>query len=101
VATAAYGAQSGYPAARAAGAVSLVACAVVLVRAGTGWAVRFAAVTVAVGAVCAVAAARVYAGDDDLSEVLGGLGLGVAVWSLVAAVALVAVHVRHNGARTP
>jgi undecaprenyl-diphosphatase len=101
VATAAYGARFDYPAEHAAYAVSLVACAVVLVRAGTGWAVRSAAVTVAVGLVCAVAGARVYLGAEELTEVIGGLGLGVAVWSVVASSAVVAFHVRHNVARTP
>jgi hypothetical protein len=31
-----------------------------------------------------------------LTDVLGGVALGVAVWALVGVVAVVAGHVRHN-----
>jgi undecaprenyl-diphosphatase len=90
---------SAYPSGHATYAVTLIACATVLVRAGTGWAVRIGAVTVAVGLVAVVAITRVYLGAHYLSDVLGGIALGVAVWSLVAAVALLVTHVRHNVAR--
>jgi membrane-associated phospholipid phosphatase len=92
-------ALSSYPSGHAAYAVALVACAVVLVRAG--WAARFAAVTVAVGAVAAVGVTRIYLGAHYLTDVQGGIGLGVAVWALVGCIALVVARVRHNGARTP
>jgi membrane protein DedA with SNARE-associated domain/membrane-associated phospholipid phosphatase len=91
---------SAYPSGHAVYVVSLVACATVLVRAGTGWAVRLGAETVAVAVVVVVALTRIYLGAHYLTDVLGGVALGVAVWSLVGAVALVAAHVRHNGART-
>jgi membrane-associated phospholipid phosphatase len=35
-----------------------------------------------------------------LTDVIGGAALGVAIWALVGAVALVAGHVRQNGAGT-
>jgi membrane protein DedA with SNARE-associated domain/membrane-associated phospholipid phosphatase len=88
---------SAYPSGHAAYAVTLVACAVVLVRAGTGWAVRSAAVTVAAGLVAVVGVTRVYLEAHYLTDVQGGIGLGVAVWALVGCVALVVARVRHNG----
>jgi len=87
-----------YPSGHTLYAVTLVACATILVRGGAGWAARFAAVTVAVGAVVVVAATRVYLGVHFLTDVIGGVALGTAIWALVGAVALVAGHVRHNGA---
>ena len=64
---------------------------------GVHWAVRFAAVSVAIGIVAVVGLTRVYLGVHHLTDVLGGVALGVAVWSLVGTLALVAGHVRHNG----
>jgi undecaprenyl-diphosphatase len=88
--------DAAYPSGHTAYAVALVACAVVLVRGGVGWAVRFAAVTVAVGVVVAVGLTRVYLRVHYLTDVLGGAALGVALWSLVGTLALVAGYVRHN-----
>jgi undecaprenyl-diphosphatase len=70
----------------------------VLVRAGVGWATRFAVVTVAVVAVAVVALSRVYLRAHYLTDVLGGVALGVAIWSFVGIVALFAGRVRHNEA---
>jgi len=89
-----------YPSGHAAYAVSLVACATVLVRAGSGWAVRFAAITVAAGVVVAVGATRVYLRVHHLTDVIGGAALGVAIWSFVGTLALVAGYVRQNGGRS-
>jgi membrane protein DedA with SNARE-associated domain/membrane-associated phospholipid phosphatase len=91
---------SAYPSGHTAYAVTLVACATVLVRAGTGWATRFAAVTVAIVAVAVVGLTRIYLRVHYLTDVLGGAGLGTAIWSLVGAIALIAGYVRHNGRRT-
>jgi undecaprenyl-diphosphatase len=88
--------NAAYPSGHTAYAVSLVACATVLVRAGVHWAVRIAAVAVAVGLVAVVALTRVYLRAHFLTDVLGGAALGVAIWSLVGALALVAGRVRHN-----
>jgi membrane protein DedA with SNARE-associated domain/membrane-associated phospholipid phosphatase len=87
---------SAYPSGHTTYAVALVACATILVRAGAGWAVRFAAVTVAIGAVVLVGLTRVYLRVHHLTDVLGGAALGVALWALLGTVALVAGHVRHN-----
>ena len=92
---------SSFPSGHAVYAVTLVACATVLVRAGTGWAVRVGAETVAVGLVVAVAVARVYLRAHYLSDVLGGVALGVAVWAFTGSVAVICAHVRHNGGRAP
>jgi undecaprenyl-diphosphatase len=86
-----------YPSGHTANSVALVACAVVLVRGGLGWAVRFAAVTVAIGVVVAVGLTRVYLRVHYLTDVLGGAALAVALWSLLGTLALVAGYVRHNG----
>jgi membrane-associated phospholipid phosphatase len=74
-------------------------CAVVLVRAGTGWAVRFAAVTVAIGLVVVVAVTRVYLGVHYVTDTIGGAALATAIWSFLAALVLVAGYVRHNARR--
>ena len=73
-----------------------MACATVLVRAGVHWAARIAAVTVAVVLVAVVVVTRVYLRAHFLTDVLGGAALGVAIWSLVGVLALVAGRVRHN-----
>jgi len=87
-----------YPSGHAAYSVALIACATVLVRAGVGWAARSAVLTVAVGAVVFVALSRVYLRAHFLTDVLGGVALGLAIWSLVGIAALFAGAVRHNGA---
>jgi membrane protein DedA with SNARE-associated domain/membrane-associated phospholipid phosphatase len=88
--------DAAYPSGHTAYSVALVACAVVLVRGGVGWAARFAAVTVAVGVVVVVGLTRVYLRVHYLTDVLGGAALGVALWSLLGTLALVAGYVRHN-----
>jgi membrane protein DedA with SNARE-associated domain/membrane-associated phospholipid phosphatase len=89
-------ANEAYPSGHTAYAVTLVACATILVRAGSGWAVRFAAVTVAVCLVVLVGVTRIYLRVHYLTDVLGGAALGVAVWALLGTLALVAGYVRHN-----
>jgi membrane-associated phospholipid phosphatase len=91
---------SAYPSGHTAYAVALVACATVLVRAGCGWAVRFALVTVAVALAAVVGITRVYLRAHYLTDVIGGAALGVAVWALVGTLAVVGGHVRHNGRRS-
>jgi membrane protein DedA with SNARE-associated domain/membrane-associated phospholipid phosphatase len=86
-----------YPSGHTAYAVTLVACATILVRAGAGWAVRFAAIIVACALVVVVGATRVYLRVHHLTDVIGGAALGVAIWALVGTIALVAGYVRQNG----
>jgi membrane protein DedA with SNARE-associated domain/membrane-associated phospholipid phosphatase len=85
-----------YPSGHTTYAVAWVACATVLVRAGSGWALRVGAVAIAIGLVAVVGLTRVYLRVHHLSDVLGGAAVGVALWSLLGAIALVAGHVRHN-----
>jgi undecaprenyl-diphosphatase len=88
-----------YPSGHTAYSVAWVVCAVVLVRAGTGWAVRFAAVTVALVLVVAVALTRVYLRVHHVTDTIGGAALATATWSLVGALVLVSGFVRHNARR--
>ena len=86
---------SAYPSGHALQSVTLIACAIVLVRGGSGWASRIAAVTVAIALVAAVCVSRVFLRAHYLTDVLGGVALGMAVWAAVGVVALVAASVVH------
>jgi membrane protein DedA with SNARE-associated domain/membrane-associated phospholipid phosphatase len=85
-----------YPSAHAAYAVAWVACAVVLVRAGSGLAARLAAVTSTVVLALVIGATRVYLRAHYLSDVTGGLALGVAIFALLGLVAVVVGYLRQN-----
>jgi membrane protein DedA with SNARE-associated domain/membrane-associated phospholipid phosphatase len=87
-----------YPSGHAAYAVAYVACAVVLVRAGSGLAIRFAAVTVAIVLCVVIALSRVYLRAHYISDVVGGVALALAVYALCGVIALVIAHVRDNEA---
>jgi undecaprenyl-diphosphatase len=87
---------SAYPSGHALQSVTLVACAVVLVQGGAGWATRIAAVSVAIGIVVAVCVSRVYLRAHYLTDVLGGVALGVAIWSAIATVALIVIAARES-----
>ena len=88
-----------YPSGHATYAVAMIACATILVRAGVGWALRSAVLTVAIVLVALVALSRVYLRAHFLTDVIGGVGLGLTVWALVGIAALFAGAVRHNDAR--
>ena len=89
-----------YPSGHAAYAVAMIACATILVRAGVGWAVRSAVLTIAIVLVALVALSRVYLRAHYLTDVLGGVALGLGVWAIVGILALFAGAVRHNDARS-
>jgi membrane protein DedA with SNARE-associated domain/membrane-associated phospholipid phosphatase len=80
---------SAYPSGHALQAVTLVACATVLVRGGSGWAIRIAAITVAWVLVAVVAVTRVYLRAHYLTDVLGGVALGTALWALLGVLVLI------------
>jgi membrane protein DedA with SNARE-associated domain/membrane-associated phospholipid phosphatase len=88
-----------YPSAHSAYSVALVACAVVLTRSGHRWATRFALVLIAVAIAAFVAVSRVYLRAHYLTDVIGGLSLGTAIFSLVGVVALIIGVVRHTDPR--
>ena len=93
---------SAYPSGHALQSVTFVACAIVLVRGGAGWASRIAAVTVAIAIVAVVSVTRVFLRAHYLTDVLGGVALGVAVWAAVGVIGLLAGHVaRGRRARLP
>lgn len=78
-----------YPSGHAAYGVALIACAVVLVRAGSSLAVRFAGVGVAIALAAVVGLSRVYLRAHFLSDVLGGVALALSVLAASGVVALV------------
>jgi undecaprenyl-diphosphatase len=88
-----------YPSGHSAYAVALVACAIVLARGGHRLATRFAIVGIAVGVAAGIALSRVYLRVHFLSDALGGLALGTAIFALAGIAALVVGAVRHNGGR--
>jgi membrane protein DedA with SNARE-associated domain/membrane-associated phospholipid phosphatase len=90
-----------YPSGHSAYAVAWVACAVVLVRAGGTLATRFAAVTAAVVLAAVIGLTRVYLRAHYFSDVLGGWGLGVALFALMGVVAVVVGWLRQNGRPQP
>ena len=85
-----------YPSAHAAYAVFYVACAIVLVRAGSGLAARFAVVTLAIVLAVALALSRVLLGASHLSDVEGGAGLAAAILAALGLLAIVVARLRHN-----
>jgi undecaprenyl-diphosphatase len=86
-----------FPSGHSAYAVALVACAIVLARGGHRLATRFALVGIAMALAVAIAASRVYLRAHYLSDVIGGLAIGTAIFSLAGIVALVVGALRHNG----
>ncbi|MBE2318817.1 bifunctional DedA family/phosphatase PAP2 family protein [Solirubrobacter sp. CPCC 204708] len=85
-----------FPSGHTAYAIGLIALATVLVRAGVGWAVRIALVTVVVILAVIVGVTRIYLRAHFLTDVLGGAALAIAIWAIVGTFALFAGRVRHN-----
>jgi undecaprenyl-diphosphatase len=88
-----------YPSGHTAYAVALAACAIVLARGGHRLATRVGLVGIALSLVAFVGLTRVYLRVHYLSDVIGGLALGTAIFSLAGIVALVVGALRHNGGR--
>jgi membrane protein DedA with SNARE-associated domain len=90
-----------YPSGHAAYAVAWVAVAVAVGHALPGWGHRVAAVVAGLVVVVVVAATRVYLRAHYFSDVVGGIGLGAAVFALSGLVAVVVAHVRNNSDEHP
>lgn len=88
-----------YPSGHAAQAVAFVACAIVLVR--THLVLRISAFTVALVLTVVVALSRVYLRAHYLTDVIGGVGLGVAIFSVCGVIALVISFLRDNARTDP
>ena len=88
--------SAAYPSGHAAYAVTWVAVAVAVSRALPNLASRFAFVTVATVIAAAVGASRIYLRAHYLSDVVGGWGLGAALFALCGVAALVIGYVRNN-----
>jgi undecaprenyl-diphosphatase len=73
-----------------------VAVAVALSRALPNVASRFAFVTVAIVIAVVVGLTRIYLRAHYLSDVVGGWGLGAAIFALCGSAALVIGYVRNN-----
>jgi membrane protein DedA with SNARE-associated domain len=89
---------SGYPSGHAAYATAYIAMAVIASRVFDGLVSRTVLVLAAVLVAAAIAATRVYLRAHYLSDVLGGAGLGLAIFAGCAAIALVVAFIRQNAA---
>ena len=87
-----------YPSGHAAYSAAWVAAAVVLTR-RLGLLTKGTLVFIALGIATAVGVSRVYLRAHWWSDVVGGWGLAAAIFSLLAGIALVVEHFRHNGER--
>ena len=89
-------ALSSYPSGHAAYATAWIAVAVLLTR-RLGLAGYAALVTGAIVVAAAVGLSRIYLRAHYWSDVAGGWGIGVGIFALLTAMALVVDHIRHNG----
>jgi membrane protein DedA with SNARE-associated domain/membrane-associated phospholipid phosphatase len=87
---------SAYPSAHAAYATVWIAVAVLLTR-RLGLASYATLVTVAIAIAAAVGLSRIYLRAHYWSDVAGGWGIGVGLFGLLTAIALVVDYIRHNG----
>jgi undecaprenyl-diphosphatase len=87
---------SSYPSGHAAYATAYVAVAVIATRVLGGIASRTAVVLVAVLVAATIGGTRIYLRAHYLSDVIGGFGLGLAIFAGCAALALVVGFIRQN-----
>jgi membrane protein DedA with SNARE-associated domain len=92
-------AGSSYPSGHAAYATAYVAMAVIASRVPGGVVSRTALVLLGLIAAALIGATRIYLRAHYLSDVIGGVGLGLAIFSGCAAIALVAGFIRQNAKR--
>jgi membrane protein DedA with SNARE-associated domain/membrane-associated phospholipid phosphatase len=89
-------ASSSYPSAHAAYATAWIAVALLLARRG-GLAGNVGIILGGIAVAAAVGLSRIYLRAHYWSDVAGGWGVGVGVFGLLTAIALIVVHIRHNG----
>ena len=87
--------EESFPSGHAAYSTAWIAVAVVLTR-ERGLPSQTAIITAAVVLSAAIGLSRVYLRAHYWSDVAGGWGLGVGIFGLLATIALVVEHVRHN-----
>jgi undecaprenyl-diphosphatase len=87
---------SAYPSGHAAYATTYVAISVIATRVFEGVASRTVVVLAGVIVAAVIGATRVYLRAHYLSDVIGGFGLGLAVYALCGAIALVVGFIRQN-----
>ena len=87
---------SSFPSAHAAYATAYIAVALILTR-RFGLAANAALVTVAIVLAAAIGLSRIYLRAHYWSDVAAGWGIGCGTFALLAAIAMVVNHVRHNG----
>jgi membrane-associated phospholipid phosphatase len=90
---------SGYPSGHAAYATAYVAMAVIATRVRAGLVSRTALVLAGVIVAAVIGATRIYLRAHYLSDVIGGAGLGLAIFAGCAAIALVTGFIRQNAMR--
>jgi undecaprenyl-diphosphatase len=94
------GTSSSYPSGHAAYGIAFVAIAIAVSRALPGIVSRAALITVAVVLAAGIALSRVYLRAHYLSDVLAGVGTGMACFALCGMVGLVVAFLRQNAGRT-
>jgi membrane protein DedA with SNARE-associated domain/membrane-associated phospholipid phosphatase len=87
---------SAYPSGHAAYATAWIAVAILLTR-RLGLASYAALVTGAIVLAAAIGLSRIYLRVHYWSDVAGGWGLGVGIFGLLTAIALIVEYIRHNG----
>jgi membrane protein DedA with SNARE-associated domain len=92
---------SSFPSGHAAYATAYVAMAVIASRVLEGVVSRAVLVLAAVVVAAAVGASRVYLRAHYLSDVLGGVGLGLAIFAACGAISLVIGYIRNNERADP
>ena len=90
-----------YPSGHAAYATAYVAIAIVASRVLPNLAAKAALVAAMLGVAALVGLSRIYLGVHYWSDVAGGWGLGLGIFAVCGAAALLVTHIRHNGRREP
>jgi membrane protein DedA with SNARE-associated domain/membrane-associated phospholipid phosphatase len=89
-------AESSYPSGHAAYATAWIASALVFTR-RLGLVGHATLVMAAIALTAAVGLSRIYLRVHYWSDVAGGWGLGVGIFGMLAAIAMLVQHIRHNG----